>query len=102
VATFRQRYRIQMEFRGFRRAILSTLRANMLGSFEDLYARLGKLAKRILLVWGEQDKTVPFGQSRPLRRLLPGAEFMPVPNCGHIPHYERPDLINPRLLAFLS
>jgi pimeloyl-ACP methyl ester carboxylesterase len=102
VDLFCERYRIQMEFRGFRRAILSTVRNNMLAGFEDVYAHLGQLGKRVLLIWGEDDKTVPFQHSRGLRRLLPDAEFMPVARCGHIPHFEQPELINPRLREFLS
>ena len=102
VNLFRERYRTQMEFRGFRRAILSTVRNNMLAGFGDVYAHLGQLGKRVLLIWGEDDKTVPFEHSRGLRRLLPQAEFMSVAHCGHIPHYERPAIINPRLLQFLN
>ena len=102
IELFRERYRTQMAFRGFRRAILSTVRAKMLGSFESTYARLGQIGKRILIVWGEDDRTVPFDHNTALRRLLPGAEFMPVAHCGHIPHFERPDVINPRLFEFLS
>jgi pimeloyl-ACP methyl ester carboxylesterase len=102
IALFRERYRRQMEFRGFRRAILSSIRCGMLGSFTSLYARLGQQVRRILLVWGENDHAVPFDHNRRLRELLPQADFMPVRRCGHIPHFERPDLINPRLLRFLN
>ncbi len=102
VERFRERYRIQMEFRGFRRAILSTVRANMLGSFVSTYSLLGRSETPILLIWGENDKTVPFEHSDRLRRLLPQAEFFPVANAGHIPHFEQPYLVNPRLLEFLN
>jgi pimeloyl-ACP methyl ester carboxylesterase len=102
VDEFRERYYPQMEFRGFRRAILSTVRNGMLAGFEAVYSRLGQLDKRVLLIWGEADQTVPFEHSRRLRRLLPGAEFMALAGCGHIPHFERPELVNPRLVAFLQ
>ncbi len=102
VELFRERYRTQMQFRGFRRAILSTVRAKMLGSFAPTYALLGQSGLPILLIWGEADKTVPFAHSAALRRLLPQAEFIPVAACGHIPHFEQPHLVNPRLLDFLN
>jgi len=102
VETFRERYQVQMKYRGFKRALLSTVRNKMLGSFTAVYAALGRIGMPVLLIWGRRDMTVPFGQSQTLLRLMPRAEFFPVPDCGHIPHYERPELVNPRLIEFLK
>jgi pimeloyl-ACP methyl ester carboxylesterase len=74
----------------------------MLGTFASTYARLGALQKEVLLIWGEEDATIPFESSRDLLQLLPHAHFLPVPGSGHLPHFERPDVVHPRLLEFLS
>jgi len=102
VQVFRERYRVQMQYRGFKRAILSTVRHNMLGSFRNTYAQLGDLGMPVLLIWGENDKTISFKQSQILRGLLPQAQFLAVTDCGHIPHFERPEVVQPRLIDFLS
>ena len=91
-----------MQFKGFKRAVLSTIRNNMLGSFMSVYRELGKIDRDILLFWGRNDNTVPFEHSRDLRPALPNAEFHVIENCGHIPHYEKPEEVNPILLDFLS
>ena len=101
VEHFKSKYEVQMQFKGFRRAILSTLRNNMLGSFIDAYQQLGKMDKDILLFWGRNDATVPFEHSRELCAALPHVQFHIIENCGHIPHYEKPDEVNPILLEFL-
>ena len=101
VEHFLMRYRIQMQYKGFGRAILSTIRNNMLGSFVDIYQEVGALNIPVLLFWGRQDSTVPFEHSHDLRAKMPRAEFHVIENCGHIPHYERPDEVNPILLHFL-
>jgi pimeloyl-ACP methyl ester carboxylesterase len=44
---------------------------------------------------------VPFEHSGGLLAVMPGAEFHVIENCGHIPHYEKPDEVNPVLLEFL-
>jgi pimeloyl-ACP methyl ester carboxylesterase len=98
---FMSQYRVQMEYKGFQRAILSTIRHGMLGSFIDTYKALGKMDKRVLLLWGRDDMTVPFEHSFDLRAALPQVEFHAFEGCGHIPHYEKPDQVNPVLLAFL-
>lgn len=102
VEHFIPRYRVQMQYKGFKRAILSTIRNGMLGSFLEIYQALGKTDTRVLLFWGQHDTTTPFAQSADLCAAVPQAEFHAVENCGHIPHYEKPDEVNPILLKFLS
>jgi pimeloyl-ACP methyl ester carboxylesterase len=95
------RYAAQMQYRGFKQAILSTIRNNMLGSFRDVYAQIAKMDKPVLLFWGEHDHTVPFKHNNALRAVLPNAQFHAIQNCGHLPHYEKPEEVNPILLEFL-
>ncbi len=102
VAQFQAKYRMQMQYNGFIRAILSTMRNGMLGSFLDVYRRLGKLGKPTLLLWGREDKTVPFAHSADLLSAIPHARLHVFENCGHIPHYEKPEEVNPILLKFLA
>ncbi|MGZ9222396.1 MAG: alpha/beta fold hydrolase [Anaerolineales bacterium] len=96
------RYIVQMQYKGFKRAILSTIRNNMLGSFRDVYEQIGKMGKPVLLLWGKHDHTVPFKHSNTLQEAIPNLEFHAIEHCGHIPHYEKPDEVNPILLQFLK
>jgi pimeloyl-ACP methyl ester carboxylesterase len=91
-----------MQYKGFKQAILSTVRNGMLGSFMDCYQRIGKMDRPVLLFWGRQDHTVPFRYSNDLRQAIPHAEFHVIENSGHIPHYEKPEEVNPVLLGFLK
>jgi len=99
---FQATYIVQMQYKGFKRAILSTIRNNMLGSFLEIYERLGKMDKPVLLFWGRRDVTVPFKHSEVLRAAMPNVQFHAIENCGHIPHYEKPEEVNPILLEFLT
>ena len=92
----------QMQIKGFKRAILSTLRNKTLDGFPKVYEQLGKLNIPILLLWGRHDPTLPLEQSDPLLMLISQAEFHIIENCGHIPHYERPEIVNPILIEFLT
>jgi pimeloyl-ACP methyl ester carboxylesterase len=102
VDQFQARYAVQMQYKGFKRAILSTLRSRMLDSFLDIYEHVGKLQKPTLMFWGRNDTTVPFRHSALLLKALPHAEFHAIEDCGHIPHFERPEKVNPILLEFLQ
>lgn len=101
VEHFQAQYAVQMQYRGFKRALLSTIRNGMLGSFFDTYQALGKLTMPKLLFWGRNDNTVPFEHSQTLRAAVPNIQFHVIEACGHIPHYEKPDAVNPILLDFL-
>ncbi|NWG33098.1 MAG: alpha/beta hydrolase [Chloroflexi bacterium] len=102
VGMFLDKYKVQMQYQGFKRAILSTIRNNMLGSFIETYKTVGKMDKPVLLVWGRNDTTVPLVHSDDLRAAMPQAELHVIEECGHIPHYEKSDEFNPILLEFLK
>ena len=92
----------QMQYRGFKRAILSTLRVGPLGGLTQTYQSVAAQGLPVLLVWGRQDKVVPFRLSEKARQILPQAEFHAIDQAGHIAHYEKPELVNPLLIAFLK
>lgn len=98
---FQERYMLQMQYKGFRRAILSTIRNNMLSSFIDTYRKVGALNKPVLLIWGQHDTTVPLSHSDELRTAIPNIEFHIIEDTSHIPHFEKPDETQPLLLEFL-
>jgi pimeloyl-ACP methyl ester carboxylesterase len=102
VEHFQSRYVVQMQYKGFRRGILSTLRNHILDSCLDVYQQIGKMDKPVLLFWGRNDTTVPFHHSDVLQTAMPNAEFHAFENCGHTPHYEKPEEVNSVLLNFLK
>jgi pimeloyl-ACP methyl ester carboxylesterase len=101
ISHFKAGFQIQLQYIGYKRAILSTIRNRMLGSFYEIYERVGKLRKPTLLLWGRQDRTVRYSDSQALRKAIPHAEFHAIENSRHLPHYEKPEIVNPILLEFL-
>ena len=102
VKMFENQYRIQMQYHGFRRALLSTLRNKIVDGIPEVYQRLGKLYMPVLLIWGQDDRTLPFEQSRGILSAVPRAEFRRIENCGHVPHYEKSEEVNPIIQQFLN
>ena len=95
------RYREQMQFRGFGRALLSTLRESDGEVLDSVYARVGALGTPTLLIWGVQDSTVSIENAPGVRKAIPQAQFHPIEKAGHLPHMERTDVVNPILIDFL-
>jgi len=101
VAAFQDRYRIQMQYRGFKRALLSTMRGDVLMDSLPIYRRIGQSGIPVLLLWGREDRTIPFAYSHYVVDAIPQVQFHPIEEAGHIPHYERPEVVNPLLIEFL-
>jgi pimeloyl-ACP methyl ester carboxylesterase len=101
-AEFADRFRVQMQYTGFKQAILSTIRSGITNAAADSYERLGQRELPIMLLWGRHDEVVPFALSQEIRRLIPQTEFHVIEQAAHIPHYQRPEVVNPLLIEFFS
>jgi pimeloyl-ACP methyl ester carboxylesterase len=92
----------QLSYKGYKRALLSTLRNDALSNLTELYLRVGRQERDSLLIWGDEDRLIPFELSRRVLKVLPGIQFHPIEGAGHLPHYEKPDVVNPLLIGFLK
>src|SRR5262245_28169175 len=54
-----------------------------------LAGRLQRIACPTLLVWGDNDRLVPPAYGRAYLEHIPGAELKLIPDCGHLPMFER-------------
>lgn len=95
------KYKVQMQYKGFRHALISTRNNYSKDSIISNYRVLGSLQKKILLIWGREDQTVSFQFSDSLRKILP-VEFFPVDDARHLPYLEKPVLVNQKIISFLK
>jgi pimeloyl-ACP methyl ester carboxylesterase len=63
---------------------------------------LRQLTQPVCLIWGEQDRILPRQQGFWLKKHLPRAELHILPEVGHAPQEEAPELVNEIIIAFLS
>ena len=68
---------------------------------EGFARRLSQIRPPTLIVWGAEDRVFPPKVGQDLQAAIPGASFTLIPEAGHIPQWERPDLVNRSLLNFL-
>jgi pimeloyl-ACP methyl ester carboxylesterase len=78
--------------------------ARLAGNFHNpgLEPALARLQLPGLVVWGAQDRVVPVEQAALWGQALGGAEVCVVPECGHLPHLERPDVAAAQVGRFLA
>jgi pimeloyl-ACP methyl ester carboxylesterase len=93
------RYDDMMRAPGDRAAMLDRMQQVML---EDPEPVLRTIQAPTLLLWGEQDKMIPFSNAADYLRDIPHAQLSPLPDLGHVPFEEAPAESLPPVLAFLA
>ncbi|MBW1641350.1 MAG: alpha/beta hydrolase [Deltaproteobacteria bacterium] len=99
---YENKFKVQMQYKGFNEALLSTMRYMHMDQLKDAYQRLGKQNKRVLLIWGRKDMILPFSKSKDAKAAIPNVEFHSIENGGHTVNYENPEIVNPILVKFLK
>ncbi len=66
------------------------------------WRRLEGLSSPACFVWGDRDRLVPSGFSRHVERALPDARSVVLPDCGHVPQFELPDITHGIVRDFLD
>jgi pimeloyl-ACP methyl ester carboxylesterase len=95
------KYKVQMQYKGFWHALISTINNYPGDSILANYRSLNSLHKKILLIWGKEDRTVPFQYSDSLRKIVQ-TDFFPVDGAGHLPYLEQPVSVNRKIISFLK
>jgi pimeloyl-ACP methyl ester carboxylesterase len=68
----------------------------------DLRGWFGQIAKPALIIWGMEDNTVPLRDASVVAREWPAADLRIIPNAGHWPQFERPELVKSYTRGFLG
>ena len=94
-------FRGQLEYKGFWRALTSSIANLPISESSALFQRIERHGPRTLVLWGARDEIIPTRLGQEVRRLMPSARYTEIP-AGHLPQYERPDLTNAAILHFLG
>jgi pimeloyl-ACP methyl ester carboxylesterase len=88
----------------FTDATLGSLRnaVSATGQREVLLDRLPHLRMPTLIVWGVEDRLLPYSQAKEAVDLVRDGSLELISNCGHLPHVERPDRFVSALREFFT
>ncbi len=76
---------------------------NALPSWEtDFAPHVSAITPPTMIIWGEYDRLFPLAVGEELHQRIRGSKFVQIPNAGHMPQWERPDLVNRSLIAYIQ
>ena len=96
------RYRDQLRYRGFTRAILSSIRNLPAMQPMQEYRAVAAAGIPIQLFWGRHDQTIPYMDIEFFMEQIPDNQLHIIEDAGHIPHFEHPEVVNPLLIVFFN
>ncbi len=88
----------------FTDATLGSLRnaVDATGQREVMIDRLAELRMPTLIVWGVDDRLLPYSQAKEAIALIRDGALERISNCGHLPHVERSERFVSALGEFLT
>jgi pimeloyl-ACP methyl ester carboxylesterase len=86
---------------GTQRAILRLYRTSPAEKLATAGAKLATLTMPALVVWGERDPYIATSFGEQYAQVLPNAELLKLPDAGHWPWLDRPEVID-RVVEFLA
>lgn len=96
------RYEVQMQYEGYFRSLLSTLRHYPMGNLEDEFQRVGTSKIPSLAIWGDQDSVVPPTNAALLGDAVPQAVFETIEGGTHAITYSEPERVSAALISFFA
>lgn len=84
-----------------RHALIMTARRIKPKHVEQLTRRYPNVRQRTLIVWCEEDRTVPLETGLKLLKALPNGRLKVLSGCGHVPQDERPEAVLQLISSFL-
>ncbi|KAL8196442.1 hypothetical protein R6Q57_024737 [Mikania cordata] len=68
----------------------------------NVTALIPQILKRTLIIWGEDDHVIDSKLAVRLHCEIPNAIIRQIPNCGHIPHVEKPEAVANLIKDFIQ
>lgn len=96
------RYRPQMQYHGFGRALRRSALRLSTADFPAMYAAINQAKLPVMLVWGKQDTVLPVANAESVKSAIANLDYVEIDQSGHLPHMEQTAIFNAKMFAFLD
>ena len=92
----------QMQYEGYLRSFLSTLRFCVFEDATKYYRTIGELGIPVLMISGSEDTILTAASRNRIGELIPHLQYQEIRGIGHMPHFERSEEVSNLLINFIS
>lgn len=91
---------LHLDYPGWKEALIAFTKS---GGYNFLGAKkIAQITQPTLILWGQQDKILGTKDATRFEKILPNGKLVWVPNCGHVPHLEKPEETAGAIADFLK
>jgi pimeloyl-ACP methyl ester carboxylesterase len=88
---------LHQEMPGWKEAIASFTRS---GGYATLSDRIAHITHPTLILWGKADDVLGIADALRFEQAIPNSRLVWVEGAGHVPHFDRPQIVADHLLTF--
>ena len=101
---YTEQFAYYTQYKGMPKAVLSSLRNTILNFDENLLGYEGTREAKtpVLVIWGTNDKTMPYYQNETMKKVLPDMKLITYEGSGHIFLYDEGERTLKDVLPFLA
>lgn len=74
----------------------------MISGGYNVVSQIKQVKHRTLIIWGKDDRIISTTLAQRLHDELPSSVLHMIPECGHLPHVEKPEAVAELILEFLQ
>jgi pimeloyl-ACP methyl ester carboxylesterase len=72
------------------------------GGYSGFGEKLSHIQQQTLILWGKQDRILGTADAEKFARTMPNSQLIWIPDCGHVPHLEKPQIAAQHILDFIE
>jgi len=88
---------LHLEQPSWREALATFTRSGGYSSFRN---KLAQIQQQTLILWGAADKILGTADATQFQQAIANSQLIWIPECGHVPHLEKPQLTAQHILEF--
>ena len=90
---------LHLEMPNWNQALIAFTKSGGYGGFGE---KLDQIQQQTLILWGKQDRILGTADAEKFARAIPNSQLIWIPDCGHVPHLEKPQITAQHILGFTA
>ena len=90
---------LHLETPNWNQALIAFTKSGGYGGFAE---KLSEIQQQTLILWGKQDRILGTADAQKFARAIANSELIWIPDCGHVPHLEKPQITAQYILDFTA
>jgi pimeloyl-ACP methyl ester carboxylesterase len=90
---------LHLEMPNWNQALIAFTKSGGYGGFGG---RLSQIQQQTLILWGKQDRILGTADATNFESAIAHSQLIWIPDCGHVPHLEKPQITAQHILEFVT